>query len=1033
MRQCRSRLCWIFANVLVVPFVLQSLSVTYGEDILPIAPESATVSSAEIQPGIVTLAVSPSVSVDMEIIQWPDGGFSLPVKAFCALFGIEVQQQSDEHRIFFIDSQRQKTVEINWEQQKITVGEQTVPVGLHPVTRSQAGLLIEDDVYLDQTAFQAVFGAGLTLDRETGTLSLTTDRPLKISGLEDTGLPRTAQDANIRLISNPEISQPLVDKIYIQHATNYGFQESLQPINARIQSTRFNALVDTSLVGVSGSLLGLNYHLKPSITRFNDKATLQNIDWSIIRQLKGKAISLGSTEAGLSPLVSPSLNVWGLKFASQNAQSSFLSPPANYEFAGSAKTGNQVSVMLNQRTVQTVTAQNGAYEFEPVYLQGQSINDIQIVEKDPQNQETVLRTEKISNFSNLLPKGTVGYSTFLGRAPLQFYPLIPDQKTPLLMPQTEKWLAGGRLFYGAGHRLTVGLSAAADQTFGRPRTYFNNLDPLAVDLTGFSSYQRDANFFSGQNAALSLRYQLADRWLVSSDLGVSQYRLKAGSRLPIEDSAMGKAAQIHLERQSNRLSWYLDAFRYDPEYYTPAVSLYGNNLFDKQGLKGGITGMIQTVLPISYNLYWSHYQTNLQKLIPGGIINASHWGGTINSQLSEKNALTLGFSLIDGDNRQREFLQRSLDVNYRTQSLPWGLQGDVRAAHYFTNTVFLPSPTLGTNLTAFDYENNSLDTALDIPLNLLRTNHIRLAHRWSNFVDFGSVQGYFKMRGVFFEPFAQLSYGNKPQIQNQVGLRLGYQFKSGAKISVAYAKLSSSFQGPAAVGATRSQIKTDQVYFDFTDVFGLVANHLQSLGPHGEGQGILTGKVFADTQANGTLDPLEPGIKNTQLRIDNQRVITTSANGDFALAGLSRGYHTIEILPETLPLTINAENPTYKVKVQEGKTHRLNIPLATEGGRLSGHLELVDGQGQAVSPENMVLVLTNQSGESVKYTSVDAQGNYQFSNVSAGVYAVNLEPKTLASGRYKTLDGPSGIDLPVSSNYQESVEVKNLNLKLLAL
>jgi hypothetical protein len=1000
----------------------------------PTAKESASALSVDVQPVFVTLALSPAVSVDMEIIQWADGGFSLPVKAFCALFGIEAQQLPEAHRLFFVDPEVQKTVEINWEQQKITIGDQAVALlGSYPVVRNQQGLLIEDDVYIDAVTFASVFGGSFKLDRETGTLSMTTARKLKVPGSENSGQARKTQDSNIRVISNPEISHALVDKIYIQHATNYGFQESRQPINARIQSSRFNALVDTSRIGLSGSLLGMNYYIKPSINRFNEKANLQNIDWSLMRELKNKVISLGSTEAGLSTLVSPTLNVWGLKFTSQNAQAPFLSPQSSYEFSGKAETGNQVAMVLNQRTIQTVTAQNGAYEFEPVYLQGQSINDIQIVEKDAQSQEKVLMTQKISNFTNILPKGEAAYSTFLGRAPLQFHPLIPDQKTPLLMPQTEKWLAGGRLFYGVDHRLTVGLSAAADQTFGKPKTFFNNLDPLAVDLTGFSSYQRDSNFFSGQNAALSLRYQLTDRWMVSSDLGISQYRLKSGSRLPIADSAKGKAAQLHIERQSNRLSWFLDAFRYDPEYYTPAVSLYGNNLYDKQGLKGGVSGMIQTVLPVSYNLYWSHYQTNLQRLIPGGIINARHWGGTLNSQISEKNSVTLGFSLIDGDNREREFLQRSMDVSFRTQSLPWGLQGDIRAGHYFTNTVFLPSEALGTNLTAFDYENNSLDTTLDIPLNRLRSNHIRLGHRWSNFVDFGSIHGYFNVRSFFLEPFMQLSYGDKPQIQNQLGLRLGYQFKSGARISVAYAKLSSSFQGASVGGSARSQIKTDQVFFDFSDVFGLLANRLQSLGPRSEGQGIVIGKVFADTQANGLFDKAEPGVKNTQLLIDNQQVVTTSQNGDFALTGLSSGYHTIAILPDHLPLTLNAENPTYKIKVRGGKTHRLNIPLSTEGGILSGDLEIVDGLGQAVNPEHIILVLTNQSGVSVKYTSVDPKGHYQFSNISAGVYTIGLEPKIRNSGRYKTLTSPPVIHLPASTNYEESVEVKNLNLKLLAL
>lgn len=223
MRQCRYRLYWIFAHLLAASFVLQFQSMGYGEDKPLISAESTSAFRADVQPVFVTLSVSPSVSVDMEMIQWPDGGFSLPVKAFCALFGIEAQQLPEAHRIFFLDPQIQKTVEINWEQQKITIGEQAVPLGSHPVVRSQQGLLIEDDVYIDAATFSSVFGADFKLDRETGTLTMTTARTLKVPGSEDAGLGQNAQASNIRLISNPEVRQALVDKIYIQHATNYAF------------------------------------------------------------------------------------------------------------------------------------------------------------------------------------------------------------------------------------------------------------------------------------------------------------------------------------------------------------------------------------------------------------------------------------------------------------------------------------------------------------------------------------------------------------------------------------------------------------------------------------------------------------------------------------------------------------------------------------------------------------------------------------------------------------------------------------------
>ncbi len=1001
-----------------------------------IAPNPSTVVAAapnpgtEVEPSITTLALSPSISMEIEIIQWDDGKLSLPVKAFSALFGIDVQQFDGDGRLLFVDPQTHKKVEIDWIQQRITVNDQDLPIGAKPIVRNQKGFLVADDIYIEQSAFNALFGATVGVDTDTTSMTLSTARKLKLPVTAPA--ERTTQDfPNVQLVKNPEVSRALVDKALIQHSSNYGLQESIQPISARIQRTQFNALIDTTTLGVSGHVLGVDYAIKPSFTRFNNKFNMQNLDWTFKKDIKHSVASVGSMEAGLSPLTSPSLPLWGLKLASKNATTPFLSPPSNYEFSGSAATGHQVSLKLNQRTVQTVTAQDDHYDLDPVYLQGQSINEVQVVETDDQNQETVLSAKTIGYFPNLLPKGENGYSAFVGRAPLQFYPLLPDQETPMFMPQTEKWLAGGRFFRGLTNRLTVGLATAADHNFGKPETYFNNLDPLAIDLTGFSSYLRDPNYFSGQNLSASARYQLTDRWMLSSDFGVGRYSMKSGTRLPIDDAGFGKAGRVHLEKQGRLLSWYVDTFHYDSNYYSPTISLYGNGLYDKRGISSGISGAFNQRLPIQYNFNWSRYQTNLQRNIPGGIILANHWHGTINTQLTSKNMLSFNYSLIDGDNRIRDLLQRNLSAAYRTQSLPFRLQGEVRASHYYSNTVFLPSKENGTNLSQFDYLNNSLDTTVDIPFDKQRNQHLRMGHRWSNFVDFGSLRGYFQYKSVFMEPFIQLSYGDKPQKQDQMGLKLGYQFKSGARISVAYYKLNSSFSGGGVGG--RSQIKTDQFFFDFGDVFGVLANRLKPLGPNGETLGIISGTLFADAQADGQYNPKEPGVKNVQLMLDRDNVIVTDTKGRYTVTGLTPGYHTLEILPESLPLTLGADNPVYRIKVQEGKTHRLNIALIPEGGSLSGHLELRDAKGAAINPKQIALALLNEKGNAVRYTLVNAQGDYRFSNISAGRYTVELEEKMKKSGRYKTISQPAAIDLPIPADYETLTEIKDLNFKLISL
>ncbi len=1028
-----------FGAILLFLLAFQPATFAQATQAIPSATSNAVSASPagsieDIQPSFITLSLSDSLSMDTEIIQWPDGSFSIPVKTFAALFDIAVQQSEDDQRLFYVDPTTQQRVDIYWGQQRISVNDRDLPPGKHPIIRSTRGLLIKDDAYLDQSVFSSLFQVNFTFDNDTTTLSLSTSRKLKLPRTDDDSAITDTSDANTRFIRNPEISRSLIDKVYVHHTSNYGYQVSQQPVGLqnRIDNTYFTSLIDSSTVGASGSLFGLNYYVKPTFMRYNKKTNFQQVDWSLYREGKNNVISVGSTDAGLSALTSPTLNIWGLKFASRNATTPTLISKPSYEFMGNASNGNQFTVHLNQRTLQTVTARDNTYEFEPVYLQPQTVNQIQITEKDSQNQETVVLNKTVANFSNMLPKGETAYSGFLGRVPIQFYPLIPNQKTPMRLPQSEKWLSGGRVFYGLANRLTIGVSGAADHIFGDPKTYYTSLNPLSVDLTGFSSYQRDANFFSGQNASATLRYQLTDRWLVTTDVGLGRMNMKPGPLLNIPHTATGKAGQVHLERQGSRLSWYMDGFRYDPYYYTPTVALYGNNLYDKQGVGGGVNGTLSKFFPVSYSFNWSRYQTNLERLIPGGLINANRWGGSLNSQITRKNMLGATLGWVTGTNHEREFLQRSLDLSWRTQSLPLGMQGDVRASHYFTNTLFYPSKTLGTDLIDSPYKNNSLETSLDIPLDKRRQSHFKMGNRVSTFVNYSYLQGFFQFRQFFVEPLIQRSYGDRPQIQNRIGVKVGYQMKSGAQFSLSYYRLNSAFQ-PSTGSLPASKTDTDQFYVDFNDVLGLLANRLQSLGPNGDATGVLSGTLFADYQPDGKMAKNEPGVKNIKLMIDKQQVVTTDEKGRYRLSGLSPGYHSIEILPEELPLTMSAENPIYRVKIREGKSHRLNIALMPEGGTLSGQLELVDAGGKPVAPKNMTLVLLSPDGQSLKYTAVDGSGQYKFSNVPSGRYQIDLESKIKGSGRYKLLETPSAVEVTVPRNYDESVEIKKLNFKLLAL
>jgi hypothetical protein len=997
----------------------------------PAEPAENATAETSPQPGIVTLSMNNGQSTDLEMIQWPDGAFAIPVKAITALFGIEAQQPNGDSRMLFVDSVTGKQVELDWKAQTLSVDGQPVPLA-HPIIYSERGLVNQRDAYLDSAVLGPLLNANFSYDEDATILSMTTLR--KLNAPQATASLLLPDESNVQLISQPNVYRAVIEKVYVRNTGNYLRQSSGAGNAGAFRNTAMNSMMDSSTLGVSGTLFGQEYYFKPTFTHFNGRVNSQSIDWSVQHAFKNSRLNLGSSDAGLSTLSSPSLNVWGLKFASQNATDPTLTPPQAYDFSGQAKNGNAIQARINGRTVQSTTAQNDGYELESVYLQPQAINHLQIVEVDNQKRETVLVDRKIANYSGLLPKGKTAYSAFAGRAPLLFFPPLPDRKTPWLMPQSDKWLAGGRVFYGLGDRVTIGASVVADKIYGQPRTYYRALDPFSIDLTGINSYVRDSNFFSGQNASVSMRYQMTDHWLLAGDAGVSRMNVLPGSRLPLSPNSADTAAQLHLERQGARMTWFMDAFRYGSNYYTPSVMLYGNNLYDRRGFSTGVNGTLSRLLRLNYSLKWNRYQTNFLDLVPGGVITANQWNAALNSHINDRNDLILSLNWVDGKNDARNFDQRALDFTWRTQSLPWRLMGEVRASHYYTNTIFFPGKSSGLELSQSDYTNNALDLSLSYPLNQNRSSYIRVGNRISSFVDYGFVQAAFKIRRFTFEPLVQVSYGDRPQVQNRFGLRLGYQLPSGASISVGFYRNFSTFALANTLGGTQhSKINTNQFAFDFSDILSLFGQKVKSLGPNSESSGMVVGTVFADYQANGKPDHAEPGIRHAKLLLDKQTLVQTDNRGHYTLAGLSNGYHTLELLPESLPLTLGADNPVYKIKVSAGKTQRLDLPLSPQGGTVSGQIRLTNIRNETLPIEGVILVLSDTHGKVLNYTTPNSAGNYQFDNISAGRYQIDLEPKLKASGRYRIVEAPSAVSIELPKSYEESVEVNQQNLKLLAL
>ncbi len=169
------------------------------------------------------------------------------------------------------------------------------------------------------------------------------------------------------------------------------------------------------------------------------------------------------------------------------------------------------------------------------------------------------------------------------------------------------------------------------------------------------------------------------------------------------------------------------------------------------------------------------------------------------------------------------------------------------------------------------------------------------------------------------------------------------------------------------------------------------------------GQGALTGRVFDDLNGSGTLDGNEPGLAGwtVDLLDASNAVIETAqtdSGGAYSFRGLPAGQYTVEdeVPAGYLPSSPPASLSPYSVTLADGQTigdlNFGNFRAVTISGQVYD-----DAAGTGTySPADpgfsgVTIDLLDRDGNVVATTSTDAQGQYAFQGVGAGIDSVRQE------------------------------------------
>lgn len=963
-----------------------------------------------------------TVEEPVEVLPWADGSYSLPVRYIAELLDLSPQQMHDGGTITFIDSVSRQPVSIDIGRQKITCADKISPNAEHPLKEVVDGMISPNDIYMDQATLEKLLGIHLTIDQAGQNISLNTTRVLRafLKQSDSAGQSASGTTVNPTAMNLPEKPVNSIDMMMLDADSSHYRQQQVVPTFSEGNSgtTRLFQTGSTVTTGVRGHLMGLPFELKPQWRFSNGKFQLSGMDWSLRKDWKNLHMDAGSLNVGLSPLAAPDLPIWGMQVSTANAEKSTLQSLARKDFAGNVVTAEPVALAVNGIIREIQPAAGRKYEFEEVELDTRQAHQIRVIQGNRILEETFIPPEN----NAMLSKGEHAISGFAGHMEPNFQ-LYGDE---WLMPQSNKWVAGGRAFYGLSEKATIGLSAVMDHIFGSPQTsplswaLSRNYSP---DLTGYSSFRRDPNLVQGSTLAGSFAYRWNERWSLSANTAVSLLQERANDTSAHPDWAGEASGEYHGLESYARLK----LFRYGTDFYTPTANI-NSTLFDRAG--ASFEGQAKIA---GFHLQGTveQYRTNLNNTIEGGPIDVTHWNGSLMGQLGRWGTFRLSAFRMLGHNEERKLdsanYQASLTFPVYRQ-----FNGELTYMRSNVRNVFNPANP-GEVLQIRDQETltNTLQASIMGPMPN-QSGTVQLGVSAFQSLNLANLMLSWHWKSLYLEPSIQASLFSKEQLAT-LGLGIYYQQPNGERVGFRYTYSHSSLPALTALGGNSgtSNQSAHQLQFDLSGTWALLQQGLAAVNRDDRNEGIVEGRVFLDLNQNGKREKNEPGIPGIDLLIGQLQTLKSGRQGAFSKTGVQPGAYQVNFDLDQLPIHLSPTTSTVNIVVEGSKKTLVSLGAISTPGSLKGTVLKQNPGGKELPPADIMVSLLDAQKQPVQVTYTDETGRYHLSNVPPGKYELVIDRRQADRNHYEILTRSYSVEVPMSIH--ESYTREHLDFKVLQL
>lgn len=898
----------------------------------------------------------------------------------------------------------------------------------------QQGIMdnVMNEAFIDASTAERIFGIKLETDYSTLTISASVDREIKALRTA-----KTLSEENIPK-AHPDVVMPKrAGKITLNRI---GLHNNMINDNMSTKWQNYKTINDTvsgnTSLRVTGDIWGGKYRAEANMFHYRQEAFMfGGLTATYMNNYTSKKTGdkyfyeIGRVKGRTDVDAMVGTNIFGAQVWNYD----YDRVPAN-QLSGYVKPTSIVKVTINDNEPITLNTYAGYYSLADIQLP-RNTQYVKIEEVNEDGSVEIVKEERYSLYGDRplanegrgsVYAGVWGYQNRLFREGSNIY-----------RGNNKKVTAGGYYQYGLKDNVTFESKLTADKIYEKngSSVFYRIPTNDALLVTGT---QKNVNYLEGATTLNSIEYvSKTDPNLklrgtagasvahdVRDDHTHAGYIIKGTGEYNKDLKSFAKG--IFKPRNARAK---LEAYHTSPDFYI--ASSDGTSKNDRTGGKATASfGFNSTNVSGSYNKYYS----NMNNRYEGGTLKFDEY--TINANTRIPKVAMVRYSLHHrrGSNDLGRNKNYYFDGNVSRDINKWAkIQAGRRQSFY--DTRYDEPNSIHRNYNS-EYGDTYIQLDVPIPKN---KGKFHMGHSFVDYKAGGYKNDYNMFRfGYTFPTWKRLTLGlgwgfrYHGQGGNDINVNVGYRAKSGQMVSVGYQY--SQNGGYFIDNMFTPTTNRHSVNFIFNDAYQIFQHGLKSIGGEDEDKGIFEAIVFIDTNKNGKYDKkIDIPVKDVPIKTDwATETEYTNKSGRISSAALSSGIYNISLDMNSLPITVaplSNDLITKTVKIEKGLTTKLELPLVSTVGSVSGVLKITDDFDRDLKITDFVVILVDSEGKEVNYSTVTTSGEFYISGLAPGKYTLKLDDRYIDAYGLEKLQNLSERQIFIPFDYDNPTDVVNQNLE----